>query len=63
MKEFFAEYEIPENSPANFKYLTQAAVFYRRNLLAMFDGLDLSMEKPDKEMGVHLIDIPAPNPP
>ena len=63
MKAFFTQYQIPENSPPNFKYLTQAAAFYRRQLLAMYEGVDLSMEQPDKETGVHLVDIPAPQPP
>lgn len=62
MKQFFAKYEIPENSPPNHKYLTQAAVFYRRQLLAMYDGRDISAEQPDTETGITLIDMPGPEP-
>jgi hypothetical protein len=53
---YFGGYGVPLNSPPNYKYLMIAAEWYRRALLAEFEGRPPENEPPAQEIAIVLIE-------
>jgi len=60
LREFFELYQIPRDAPADFKYKTRAAAYYRDMIKAEVEGREVP-QRPTLEEGLELIATKNPN--
>ncbi|EGR27081.1 hypothetical protein IMG5_201980 [Ichthyophthirius multifiliis] len=58
--DFFESYNIPKDSPIDFKYKTKAGIYYRELLKSIVEG-EQSPDKPSLEEGLEIISFQNPN--
>eukprot|EP00357_Protocruzia_adherens_P033867 CAMPEP_0115035220 /NCGR_PEP_ID=MMETSP0216-20121206/41278_1 /TAXON_ID=223996 /ORGANISM="Protocruzia adherens, Strain Boccale" /LENGTH=321 /DNA_ID=CAMNT_0002414577 /DNA_START=35 /DNA_END=1000 /DNA_ORIENTATION=- len=54
LEEWFAKYNVPPNSPLDFKYNTECAHYFKRRLRALANNMEWEEEEPSVEDGLKL---------